>query len=256
MARGNGTRDRLPPVGLRSGLDHATIGNVTDSLPALVTAALGWGGSALLIYSLLQTRVLRFRLLNLAAAVVLVIYNALVAVWPMVGMNVVIVAINLVQIARMLRTRHDDRHYDVVPIGTGEPYLRHVLAEHRADIERFNPPQALVPDAAGSAFLVLHRGETVGVVLARPVGPGTAQVDLDYVLPRFRDFTPGEFVYRSDGVFAAAGVRRLLAPPRMREAAGYLARVGFRPDPDDTRRLVLDLPGPASPAATAGQPGA
>ena len=38
---------------------------------------LGWGGSALLVYSLLQSRVLRFRVLNLTACVVLVVFNGL-----------------------------------------------------------------------------------------------------------------------------------------------------------------------------------
>ena len=37
---------------------------------------LGWGGSALLVYSLLQSRVLRFRVLNLAACLILLAFNA------------------------------------------------------------------------------------------------------------------------------------------------------------------------------------
>ena len=49
--------------------------------------ALGWAGSALLIYSLLQARVLRFRVLNLVASLVLVLFNALLGIWPMVAMN-------------------------------------------------------------------------------------------------------------------------------------------------------------------------
>jgi hypothetical protein len=228
-----------------------------------VTDVLGWAGSALLVYSLLQTRVLRFRVLNLAAAVALVVFNALIQVWPMVAMNVVIAGINGWHIARLLRTRHDDRHYDVVPVGGGESYLRHLLERHRADIERFNPG-VLVPsrpaglsgsaddehtavlagaDLAGDpesrlAFLVLSGGETVGMVLAHRSAPGEAQVDLDYVLPRFRDFTPGEFVYRPDGPFARLGVRRVVAPPRMRDSERYLAGIGFRPRGDD---LVLDI---------------
>ena len=52
--------------------------------------ALGWAGSALLIFSLMQARVLRFRVLNLVACVILVIFNALLEIWPMVAMNVVL----------------------------------------------------------------------------------------------------------------------------------------------------------------------
>ncbi len=57
--------------------------------------ALGWAGSALLIYSLMQARVLRFRVLNLAACVILTVFNAILAIWPMVAMNLVLCAINL-----------------------------------------------------------------------------------------------------------------------------------------------------------------
>ena len=42
--------------------------------------ALGWAGSALLIFSLLQARVLRFRVLNLIASTVLTVFNALLEI--------------------------------------------------------------------------------------------------------------------------------------------------------------------------------
>ena len=213
-----------------------------------VLTALGWAGSALLVYSLLQGRVLRFRWLNLAASVVLVVFNTLIAVWPMVAMNAAITVINLWHIRRLQLTRHDATHYEVVPIGREEPYLRHVLRRHKADIVRFNPdldldvaPADGTPDAL--SFLVLADGETVGVVLAHRTADGEAQVDLDYVLPRYRDFTPGEFVYRSDGPFPRAGVHRVLAPPRMLASERYLRGVGFRPAPDGMA-LVLSTPLP------------
>ena len=38
---------------------------------------LGWAGSALLVFSVMQARVLRFRALNLLACVVLTVFNGL-----------------------------------------------------------------------------------------------------------------------------------------------------------------------------------
>jgi len=249
-----------------------------------VIQVIGWAGSVLLVVSLLQTRVLRFRVLNLVAAVVLVGFNAVIAVWPMVAMNVVIAGINAWHVVRLLRTRHDPRYYAVLPVGPDEPYLRHLLHLHRRDIERFNPgvlvaapPAGLegTPDdtsplplgaatiqateqateqatgqatrqatgqAAGPAdrlaFLVSSGGETVGLVLAHRTSPGTAQVDLDYVLPRFRDFSPGEFVFRPDGPFAAAGISTVVAPRGMQASERYLSAVGFRRRDGD---LVLEF---------------
>ena len=91
-------------------------------------------------------------------------------------------------------------------------------------------------DAGRTAFLVQHADETVGVVLVRDAGDGVAQVELDYVTPRFRDFSPGEFVYRRSGLFLDRGFRRVLTPPGM--VAPYYERLGFRRDGD---AYVLDL---------------
>ncbi|MBJ7358690.1 hypothetical protein [Nocardioides sp.] len=175
----------------------------------------GWIGSALLIVSLLQTRVLRFRLLNLAASVILVVYNALLAVWPMVGMNAAVSAINVVFIARMLRDRHAETGYHVIEVGPDDAYLRHFLQVHEADIERYQPGFAADGLGAGDlAFLVLSADETVGVVVIRAEGE-VAHVLLDYVTLRYRDFSPGEFVWRQATRLRDRGFRKVVTPPAM-----------------------------------------
>ena len=77
---------------------------------------LGWGGSALLVYSLLQASVLRLRLLNAIACVLLIVFNAMLSVWPMVGMNTVLVLINAWFIVRLLRERHDESAFEVLEV--------------------------------------------------------------------------------------------------------------------------------------------
>ncbi|MFQ6172779.1 hypothetical protein ACK8HX_14305 [Oryzobacter sp. R7] len=187
--------------------------------------ALGWFGSALLVFSLLQARILRLRVLNTVACVILVVFNAVLDVWPMVAMNVVLAAINLWFIARMLRERGDERAYTVLPVGADDAYLQHFLGVHRADIARFFPGFSGAQGAARSAYLVQHGDETAGVIVVHDAGDGTAQVDLDYVTPRFRDFAPGEFVFRRSGLFTDAGFRRVVTAPGM--VAPYYDRLGF-----------------------------
>lgn len=200
---------------------------------------LGWAGSALLVTSVLQPRLLRLRQLNLVASVLLVAYNAALGVWPMVAMNLAIAGINVWHLARLVRSRHDPAAYAVVEVVPDDPYLAHLLAHHGADIARFNPGFAWDGTRPGAfAFLVLRGGETVGCVLAHDAGDGVAEVALDYVAPRFRDFTPGEFVFQQSGLFTDRGYRSVVAPRGMRAADAYLAKVGFRPRGDDR---VLDL---------------
>ncbi len=63
-----------------------------------------------------------------------------------------------------------------------------------------------------------------------------AEVDLDYVTPRFRDFSPGEFVWRRSGLLREDGYRRVLTSPAM--VGAYYDKIGFRREGD---RFVLDL---------------
>ncbi|HET6698412.1 MAG TPA: hypothetical protein VFG88_04935 [Nocardioidaceae bacterium] len=198
--------------------------------------ALGWAGSALLVYSVMQSRVLRFRLVNLVACLVLVVFNALIAVWPMVGMNVVLAAINLWFIGRLVSQRHDERAFSVIEVAPDDAYLRHVLDVHGADIARFQPDFDPAAEAGRTAYLVLHGDETVGVVLLHRDEAGVARVELDYVTPRFRDFSPGEFVWRRSGLMKAEGFTRVVTPAGM--VGAYYDRLGFRREGD---RFVLEL---------------
>jgi hypothetical protein len=195
--------------------------------------ALGWFGSALLIYSLLQARILRLRILNTVACLILIVFNAMIGVWPMVAMNIVLAAINLYFIVKLLGERSDDQAYAVLPVREDDAYLHHFLAAHRADIDAFFPGFTGGVPEGRLTYLVQHADETAGVIVVRDAGDGTAQVELDYVTPRWRDFTPGEFVFRQSGMFRDRGFREVLTPPGM--VSPYYERVGFTRDGDRYR---------------------
>ncbi|WP_018220126.1 hypothetical protein [Salinispora pacifica] len=201
---------------------------------------IGWAGSAVLVWSLLQTAILRLRALNLVGCVVLIGYNAAIPVWPMVGLNVVLAVINVWYLRGMLTTRHDAATYQVVEVGVDDQFLAHTLRVHAADIARFNPGFTWHRGGERFAFLVVRADEVVGVVLAHAEPGGVAQVDLDYVTQRFRDFTPGEFVYRRSRLFTDKGFRQVVTPPGM--VAPYYHRLGFHRQGD---AYVLDLPAAA-----------
>jgi hypothetical protein len=188
--------------------------------------AVGWAGSALLIVSLTQARVLRFRLLNLLACLVLTGFNAALEVWPMAAVNAVLTAINVWFIVRLLRERSDERVYTVLEVPADDAYLHHFLGVERADIARFFPHfTSAEPGPGRLAFLILKGHETVGAVIARDTGEGVARIDLDYVTERYRDFTPGEFVFRHSRLFRDRGFRRIVTPPDM--VGAYYGRLGF-----------------------------
>ena len=207
--------------------------------------AAGWLGSALVVLSLTQARVLRFRWLNLVGSLVATTYNTILGIWPFVAMNAAISLINVYWLWRLNRERHDAAVYEVVEVTPDDAYLLHVLRTHAADIASVEPEFEAVPRPGEerSAFLVQRGDETVGVVEVRDAGDGVGVVELDWVTKRFRDFTPGEFVYRRSGIFAAKGFSRVVVPRAGHGQLAYLRGVGFRPQDTGTawvREVVAD----------------
>jgi len=209
----------------------------------------GWISSILVVLSLMQARVLRFRWMNLIGAAMATVVNALLGIWPFAAMNGVIAVIDVYWIWRLTRERHDEAVYEVVEVGVADAYLRHVLGVHAQDVATTHPRFSLAgisepsagPASEGgaqrSAFLVLRGDETVGMVLVRDAGSGVGEVELDYVTERFRDFTPGEFVYRKSGVFADKGFTTLVADAGPGTSDHY-GRVGFQRVGDRWERPV------------------
>lgn len=200
----------------------------------------GWLGSFLVVWSLMQARLLRFRWMNLAGAFVAGTYNAIIGIWPFVAMNAAIVIIDVYWLMRLYRERHDPAIYQVLPVAGDDPYVQHVLAVHAGDLEVHAPGFEASPTDAPerSTFLVVRGDEPVGFVVVRPEGDGVGLVELDWVKPSFRDFTPGEFVYRQSGALTAAGFRRLEVAPHNNTDREYLRAMGFHTDHE---RWVRDI---------------
>lgn len=189
-----------------------------------VLEIIGWVGSAIVVWSMMQQRILRLRWINLVGCLVQVFYNGVLGVWPVVALNVVLAGVQVYNLARLLRGRHSVADYAVVRTDPESEYLQHLLTLHAEDVRRFTP-SFVRPAPDGEAYLVLRGDETVGYVLLHGVGDGVAEVDLDYVTEKYRDFTPGEFVFHSSDVLRRAGYRKVVTAPGVREP--YYERIGF-----------------------------
>ena len=108
----------LSCIHARPGFDDGLVGR----------SGLGWVGAARSLAD--AGSVLRFRLLNLVACVILVIFNGLLGIWPMVAMNVALAGINVWFIRKLASERHSDVAFEVLEVGPFDEYLRHTLRVH------------------------------------------------------------------------------------------------------------------------------
>lgn len=81
------------------------------------------------------------------------------------------------------------------------------------------------------SLYILRNMVTAGVFTARrnPDDPAALHVDLDYVVPEFRDYRTGSFLFKEQaGFFRGLGIRRIIADTVSPAHARYLEHVGFQ----------------------------
>lgn len=205
----------------------------------LLYEVIGYVASALVAVSLMMSSILRLRLINLVGSAVFAVYGLLIQAYPVAAMNGFIVLINLFYLYRMLRTREYFRLLSVEP---NSQYLRQFLHYYEREIHRFLPGFAYTPAADNLTVFVLRDMVPAGLFIGRREAGGTLCVTLDFVIPQYRDFKIGRYLFQEEReFFRSRGFREIESEPGNREHAAYLRRMGFAPGAaaDDRYRLSV-----------------
>jgi GNAT superfamily N-acetyltransferase len=205
----------------------------------LLYEVIGYVASALVAVSLMMSSILRLRLINLVGSAAFAVYGLLIHAYPVAAMNGFIVLINLFYLYRMLRTREYFRLLSVEP---DSQYLRQFLHFYEREIRRFLPDFAYTPAADDLTVFVLRDMVPAGLFIGRREEGGTLCVTLDFVIPQYRDFKIGRYLFQEEReFFRSRGFREIESEPGNREHAAYLRRMGFAPGAaaDDRYRLSV-----------------
>ena len=192
---------------------------------------IGYAGSALIAVSLMMSAIVRLRLLNLAGALLFAVYGALVGAKPVLLVNALIVLVNAVYLAKLARARHD--YFELMPMHDARnPYLHRFLDFNTTDIRRHFPDFDLDSLSAPVVVFILRDLMPAGLVVCSPCDDTTLRIELDYVLPAYRDFRCARWFYREWGPrLAALGFSRFTACTGAGVHRSYLLKMGYAPDP-------------------------
>ena len=207
----------------------------------LVLEIVGYVASVLVAVSLMMSSILGLRLINLVGSAAFVVYGALIGAYPVAVVNLLIVFINLYYLRQMLGSRE---FFQLLEVRTDSDYLRAFLDFHAAEIQRFLPGFAFTPDPRHLVFFVLRDMVPAGVFIGERRGDGALRVMLDFVIPQFRDFKTGRYLFRDQAhFFRANGITEIISASGSRVHAEYLRRMGFAPvdaaDPAGSYRLAV-----------------
>ena len=200
---------------------------------------IGYAGSVIILVSLLMKSLLKLRWINLLGSILFSLYGLMIRAWPVFGINAVIVGIDAWFIFRMLSYRD---YFDLAPLSEiGPAYFRKFFLYHENDI-RSVFPEAPFESLVGAETYILFRNMLPVGFFAMQLEGEEARIVGDYVVPEYRDFKTGVFVYDIKRMyFKEKGIKRFAAEAGKEVHTRYLMRNGFRRDAARPGLLVKEL---------------
>ena len=186
--------------------------------------AVGYLGSALIVVSLLMTRILRLRVIGLIGSATFLVYGLLIGSVPIVITNIVIMIIN---VTFLWRATHVTEWFYLLEVHPESRYLDKLLRFHDEDILVFQPDWNGEVNDTDLTILVLRDMQPAAAIVGT-VADGMMSLRLDYAIPPYRDYRMGRFLYGSNAeFFVDKNIATISATARTKQYARYLNKMGF-----------------------------
>jgi hypothetical protein len=196
----------------------------------------GYIASGLVAISLTMSSILRLRIINLVGAAFFSTYGLLIGAYPIVIVNIAIILINLYYLFQIFTSRE---YFTLLEVRHDSEYLESFLRFHAAGIQKFLPGFTHTPSDSHLIIFILRDMIPAGLFIAAPRQDGSLWVLLDFVIPGYRDFKIGQFLFEEKADFLhQKGIEHIFSAPGTPTHASYLRRMGFSPDGDSYSRKI------------------
>jgi len=188
----------------------------------------GYAASAVIAVSLAVSSIVKFRWLNLVGALVFSIYGFLIGAIPVGVLNGII---TIVDVYYLMVIYGKKEVFEILEVRPDNRFLIRFIDYHNDEIQKFFPGFRYIPDMNTVSFFILRNMSVAGLYLAHREEGNVLRVGLDYVIPEYRDFKNGKYVYlRLKHKFTEAGFTSVMAEGRSVKYIKYLKKLGFKED--------------------------
>lgn len=204
---------------------------------AQVLEWVGYIASVIIAISLAVSSIVKFRWLNLVGALGFSIYGFLIGAIPVGVLNGIIALVDVYYLFQIYGRKDV---FETLEIRPENYYLIRFLEYHNNEIQKFFPGFEYKPDMNTVSFFILRNMAVAGLFLAHREEGNVLKVGLDYVIPEYRDFKNGKYVYlRLRDRFIKAGFTKVVTEGNSIEYIKYLEKLGFKED--ENRMFSMDL---------------
>jgi len=194
----------------------------------LIYELIGYTASILVAISLMMSKIVKLRIVNMIGAVTFTIYGILINSIPVASVNALIVCVNIYYLGKIYTSKE---YFKLLRVSISDEYLKHFIEFYREDIYEFQPGFSYQPDQSDLALMVLRDMIPAGVLIGKRDSQNRKIliVELDFVIPRYRDFKIGRFLYhKKKDFFIENGISLIKSPPGSEQHQKYLEEMEFR----------------------------
>jgi hypothetical protein len=169
---------------------------------------IGYLASVLLGISLMMNDDLKFRWVNAFGCLFFIIYGFMISAFPIVLTNAFLLLINVYYLVKIYRTTED---LELMEFKGDEKLIHKFLGFYKKDIHHFFPGYVYEPNEKNIRFVVLRDLVIANIFIAELKEDGTAVIQLNYTVPKYRDYKIGEFIFNKENKFLSEkGVKRIV----------------------------------------------
>lgn len=183
---------------------------------------IGYLASVLVAVSLMMSSIVKLRIINLIGSLIFTFYGIIITAYPVALVNGFIAIVNVYYLIEILSAKE---YFDILEVEPDSQYLKYFLSFHQNEIKKYVPNFSFDSNNNNRVIFVLRNSVPAGLVCAKNIDSNTVLVNLDYVIPGYRDFKIGRYVYKK--FFRENNIRKIFTYPGNKTHNKYLRKMGF-----------------------------
>ena len=182
----------------------------------------GYIASILVAISLMMSGIFKLRVINLTGAILFFVYGLIIKAYPIAFVNGLICIVNIYYLYDIFKVRE---YFKILEVEHNSEYLNYFLKFHESEIRKYIPAFTFSRDKESRVFFILRNSVSAGLIYAEKRNDGSLFIELDYVIPGYRDLKIGKYVYKN--IFNITGAKKLYSYPGNKKHEKYLKKMGF-----------------------------
>ncbi len=203
----------------------------------MILEIIGYIASVILAISLMMNSIIRLRWINFVGSTIFSLYGFLIHSFPVALLNGFLALTNIYHLYKIYKS---EDYFKILEFTNNSKYIRYFFNFYKKEITKYIPDYDFVIKDTDFGFYILRNLVPAGVFVGEKKDNEVFLIKLDFVIPDFRDFKIGKYLFeKKRDFFLEKGIKTLICYEVNESHVKYLLKMGFYPIKDEKGNTVF-----------------